>query len=72
MDSGFRIYAPIFPNLFTIHYWIMGIAGAIILFVSVLLHELAHSLLLLKYGLEVRQIILFILEEYLILKKRKE
>lgn len=49
-----------FPNLSTTHYWIMGIAGAIILFISVLLHELAHSLLSLKYGLKVRQIILFI------------
>src|SRR5918999_1768170 len=49
-----------FPNLPMIHYWIMGIVGAIILFVSVLLHELAHSLLSLRYGLKVRQIILFI------------
>jgi Zn-dependent protease len=38
----------------------MGIAGAIILFISVLLHELAHSILSVKYGLTVRQIILFI------------
>jgi Zn-dependent protease len=38
----------------------MGIAGAIVLFISVLLHELAHSLLSLKYGIRVRQIILFI------------
>jgi Zn-dependent protease len=38
----------------------MGIAGAIVLFMSVLLHELAHSLLSLKYGIRVRQIILFI------------
>jgi Zn-dependent protease len=38
----------------------MGISGAFILFLSVLLHELAHSILSLKYGLGVRQIILFI------------
>jgi Zn-dependent protease/CBS domain-containing protein len=58
LASGFM--PQFFPNLTITHYWIMGIAGAIILFVSVLLHELAHSLLSLKYGLEVRQIILFI------------
>jgi Zn-dependent protease/CBS domain-containing protein len=38
----------------------MGIAGAIILIVSILLHELAHVFVSLKYGLEVRQIILFV------------
>lgn len=58
LASGFM--PQLFPNLSMTHYWIMGIVGAIILFVSVLLHELAHSLLSLKYGLEVRQIILFI------------
>ena len=49
-----------FPNLYPPSYWIMGISGAFILFFSVLLHELAHSILSLRYGLEVRQIILFI------------
>ena len=58
LASGFM--PQFFPNLSTIHYWIMGIVGAIILFVSVLLHELAHSILSLRYGLKVRQIILFI------------
>src|SRR5215208_1014629 len=58
LASGFM--PQYFPNLSTIHYWIMGIAGAIILFISVLLHELAHSILSVKYGLIVRQIILFI------------
>ncbi len=58
LASGFmpRFY----PNLESSSYWIMGIAGAIVLFMSVLLHELAHSLLSLKYGIRVRQIILFI------------
>src|SRR5919112_5375294 len=49
-----------FPNLYPPSYWIMGISGAFILFFSVLLHELAHSTLSLRYGLGVRQIILFI------------
>jgi Zn-dependent protease/CBS domain-containing protein len=49
-----------FPNLAPIQYWIMGIAGAIVLFASVFLHELMHSIVALSYGMKVRQIILFI------------
>jgi Zn-dependent protease/predicted transcriptional regulator len=49
-----------YPNLNNLHYWIMGIIGAIILFISVLLHELSHSILSLRYGIRVHQIILFI------------
>ena len=58
LSSGFmpRFY----PNLDPVLYWIMGIAGAIVLIVSILLHELAHVIVSLKYGLEVRQIILFV------------
>ncbi|MFY9964390.1 MAG: site-2 protease family protein [Nitrososphaeraceae archaeon] len=48
------------PGLTTLEYWIMGIICAVILFVSVLLHELAHSIIALRYGIKVRQIILFI------------
>jgi Zn-dependent protease/predicted transcriptional regulator len=48
------------PGLSTLEYWTMGIICAIILFVSVLLHELAHSIIALRYGIKVRQIILFI------------
>ena len=50
----------IFPGLEVYHYWIMGISGAAILFVSVAVHELAHSIVSLRYGVKVRQIILFI------------
>jgi Zn-dependent protease/CBS domain-containing protein len=38
----------------------MGIFGAIILFISVLLHELSHSIVAKRYGYKVRQIILFV------------
>ncbi|MGA8083991.1 MAG: site-2 protease family protein, partial [Candidatus Nitrosopolaris sp.] len=50
----------LYPGLDIYVYWIMGIVGAIILFVSVLLHELAHSIVALRYGLKVREIVLYI------------
>lgn len=40
-------------------YWLMGVAGALIYFLSVVLHELAHSLAARRYGLEMRGITLF-------------
>jgi Zn-dependent protease len=49
-----------YPNLSTLQYWSMGVIGAIILFVSILLHELSHSLLSIRYGIHVNQILLFI------------
>ena len=49
-----------FPNLTTAQYWIMGAAGAVILFISVFLHELMHSVVAMRYGMKVRQIVLFI------------
>jgi Zn-dependent protease len=47
-------------DLNQIQYWIMGSIGAIILFLSVLIHELAHSLIAQSYGIRVNQIMLFI------------
>jgi len=41
-------------------YWIMGSLGTILLFFSILLHELAHSIVATKYGIPVRSITLFI------------
>jgi Zn-dependent protease/predicted transcriptional regulator len=54
-------YMPLFyPGLPQSAYWTMGIFGAIILFISVLLHELSHSIIAKRYGYKVRQIILFV------------
>jgi Zn-dependent protease len=50
----------LYPRLPQVAFWTMGIIGAAVLFASVLLHELSHSLLSKKYGLKVRQIVLFV------------
>ncbi|MFW6117579.1 MAG: site-2 protease family protein [Thermoproteota archaeon] len=49
-----------YPELPVTQYWIIGVIGAIGLFVSVLVHELSHSYVAQKNGLPVRRIMLFI------------
>lgn len=48
------------PGLSQIQYWIMGGFGAVVLFVSVLIHELAHSKLAMRYGVKIQRIVLFL------------
>jgi len=49
-----------YPGLSSTTYWLIGAIGAIVLFASVLVHELAHSYVAKKNGLPVRRIVLFI------------
>ncbi len=44
----------------TPQYWIMGLVAATLLFASVLLHELAHSFVAIRQGIQVTSIRLFI------------
>ena len=49
-----------YPGWNTAAYWITGVLAALFLFLSVLMHELAHSLVAQARGLPVRSITLFI------------
>jgi len=62
----------IYPGLSSSLYWTMGAAGAIILLVSVLLHELAHSIVALRYGLKVSEIVLYIFGGVSVIKEQEE
>jgi Zn-dependent protease/CBS domain-containing protein len=55
---GYFPYA--YPHLSALTYWLMGIAGAIGLFFSIIFHELCHSLVGRRYDLPITGIQLFI------------
>ncbi len=48
------------PSLSTATYWWMGLAGAIGLFISIVLHELTHALIARHYAMPIAGITLFI------------
>jgi Zn-dependent protease/CBS domain-containing protein len=58
LSTGF--FPSRFHNYSTQTYWLMGFAGAIGLFISIIAHEFSHSLVARKYGLPIRGITLFL------------
>ncbi|MEJ5172267.1 MAG: site-2 protease family protein [Hydrogenothermaceae bacterium] len=58
LSEGF--YPHIYTNYPTYYYLFAGIISALFLFISVLLHELSHSLVAIREGIPVRDIHLFI------------
>ncbi|MFP3869207.1 MAG: M50 family metallopeptidase [Desulfobacteraceae bacterium] len=54
-------YFPYFyQDLSTQTYWLMGLVGALGLFISIIVHEFAHSLVARQYGMSMKGITLFI------------
>ncbi len=49
-----------YPELSRFDHWAMGFMGALFLFLSVLVHEVTHSYIAKKEGIEVKEITLFI------------
>jgi Zn-dependent protease len=49
-----------YPDLNPTAHWVMGFLGAFFLFLSVLVHELTHSYIAKREGIEVKEITLFI------------
>ena len=49
-----------YQGLSTRTYWIMGIIGALGLFLSIIIHEFSHSLVARRYGMNMKGITLFI------------
>ena len=52
-------FSQLYPHWSPPTYWIVSFIAALLLFVSVLLHELAHSLVARARGLPVKSIVLY-------------
>ncbi|NER98722.1 MAG: site-2 protease family protein [Symploca sp. SIO1B1] len=58
-SDGERLAAT-FPELGIVLPWLLGLVAALLLFSSVLAHELGHSLVAIRQGIEVKSITLFL------------
>jgi Zn-dependent protease/predicted transcriptional regulator len=58
LAEGF--FPQIAPELGATRYWIMAVAGTIILFLSIIAHEFAHALVARRFGIPMRGITLFL------------
>ncbi|MEP5926253.1 MAG: site-2 protease family protein, partial [Nitratireductor sp.] len=53
-------FPEVYPGLTSPAYWSMGIVGAAGLFISIILHELSHSLVARRFDIPIKGITLFI------------
>ncbi len=53
-------YPALAPGFDANTYWLMGIASALLLFASVLVHEIGHALTARRFGIRTRAIVLFL------------
>lgn len=61
-----------YPDLATASYWAQGLVASLLFFVSILLHELGHSVVALRAGIGIRSITLFIFGGLAQLEKEPE
>lgn len=54
------LFPALYPNLDPTTYWSMGVLGMIGLLLSIVVHELSHSLVAKRYGMPIKGITLFI------------
>jgi Zn-dependent protease/CBS domain-containing protein len=54
------VFPQMYPDLGGTAYWLMGLAGVVALFFSVVLHEFSHSVVARWYGIPMKGITLFI------------
>jgi Zn-dependent protease/CBS domain-containing protein len=54
------VFPAYFEDMPTANYWAMGAAGALGLFLSIIFHELSHSLVARRFGIPMKGITLFI------------
>jgi Zn-dependent protease len=58
---GLKVYPAVLASQPAIVHWALGLASALIFFLSILLHELGHALVARQFGVPVRGITLFLL-----------
>lgn len=49
-----------YPDQSTSTYWIAGLVATVLFFASILIHELSHSLMAMRYGIKIPEITLFV------------
>ncbi|MBD3237993.1 MAG: CBS domain-containing protein [Candidatus Eisenbacteria bacterium] len=54
------VFPQSYPELRPLTYWIMGLIGALMLFLSIVVHEFSHSLVARRSGLPMKSITLFL------------